>query len=207
MIQGVVLAGGQSTRMGQDKAMLPIAGVPMLYRIARTLSEVCGGVTVIGRERPVNWPGDLSATFLMDEGSAETMPGISGGPLIGLMTALRHTEGSILLLACDMPLVSAATLQSLLSAHSPASRATIAIHASPPHEAEPALAVYTPGVLGELERMLAQNRRSLQQLTRLPNIATWSIPKDAEWQMLNVNDQTTLLRAQALAIDHGLPRG
>ena len=47
-IAGYVSAGGRSSRMGTDKAMLEIDGEPLLVRSARVLSQVAGSVTVVG---------------------------------------------------------------------------------------------------------------------------------------------------------------
>ena len=47
-VAGFILAGGQSSRMGCDKALLEIAGVPLLVRTARLLEPRVAGVTVIG---------------------------------------------------------------------------------------------------------------------------------------------------------------
>ena len=51
MILGVVLAGGQSTRFGSDKAMAELGGRTLLARAFDTLSGFCELVIVAGRER------------------------------------------------------------------------------------------------------------------------------------------------------------
>jgi molybdopterin-guanine dinucleotide biosynthesis protein A len=51
-VHGYVLAGGQSSRMGRDKAMLELDGETMLRRTYDLLGRVCGAATVVGpRER------------------------------------------------------------------------------------------------------------------------------------------------------------
>jgi len=45
---GFVLAGGASTRMGRDKALLPFAGRTLLEHVAARVAEAAGNVTVIG---------------------------------------------------------------------------------------------------------------------------------------------------------------
>lgn len=108
-----ILAGGQSRRMGSDKAQLLWNGVSWLEHTAHVGLEVASRVVVIGRRRPLNWALE-SVVFLED-----SLPNI--GPLGGLFTALSWLEhqqdhqpkpqsqkpenDALLLLACDMPLL------------------------------------------------------------------------------------------------------
>ena len=47
-VAGMILAGGLSLRMGRDKALLEIGGVPLLVRTARLVEPLVDGVTVVG---------------------------------------------------------------------------------------------------------------------------------------------------------------
>src|SRR5579875_3876921 len=140
-----ILAGGRSTRMATDKALLPVGGVPMLQRVVRAALGVSPVVLVVGREKPADWPAELAVTFLADEaGEGCAIGSASQGPLVGLITALAHTEARTLVLPCDAPLLSQALLRKLLAAHGPGALATMAWTPAGP---EPLLAVYTPGLL------------------------------------------------------------
>ncbi len=48
-VLGAILAGGRSLRMGEDKLLLEIGGVPSVLRIAAALSVVANDVVVVGR--------------------------------------------------------------------------------------------------------------------------------------------------------------
>ena len=98
-IQGVVLAGGASTRMGQDKAYVELAGRSMLEWVARSLAEVTGDVVAVGRQKA----GDYRAV-------PDEVPG--RGPLSGVVTALRPGN-SLIAVAVDQPFVRVETLQAL----------------------------------------------------------------------------------------------
>lgn len=102
-----LLAGGGSTRMGRDKALMPVAGVPSLMRLAGLGAELGMPVLVCGRERPTDWTGP-AARFLPDAVADE-------GPLRGLEAALT-VHPDVLLLACDLPLIQAADLAWLCAA-------------------------------------------------------------------------------------------
>lgn len=79
MILGAVLAGGQATRFGSDKAVAMLDGQTLLQRAADTLSQWCDRVVIVGR----------------DQGPADTLPDWPQprmGPLGGIAAALRLTS-------------------------------------------------------------------------------------------------------------------
>ena len=47
-IAGFILAGGASSRMGRDKALLELGGVALIVRTARLVESVVGSATVVG---------------------------------------------------------------------------------------------------------------------------------------------------------------
>ena len=200
----VILAGGRSTRMGQDKALLQLAGISLLERVARTAREVCPHLLIVGRSNaPDHWPTSLAASFLPDSPTCSPDSSAydrSAGPLAGLITALEHLQTPLLLLACDTPLITPDLLRALIAAHSPSSFATISISQTTGRspQAEPTLAIYTPSLLPMLHAKLRENRRSLQALSRVPNVHTWPIPTRHQQELFNINDLATLAQAEAL---------
>jgi molybdopterin-guanine dinucleotide biosynthesis protein A len=104
---GAVLAGGRSTRLGRDKALLTIDGETLLARAVRILATVCDEVIVVaGPERRALVP---QVRVVPDE-----RPG--AGPLGGIATALRAAgHGRVLVVATDMPLLNPRLLRHLLA--------------------------------------------------------------------------------------------
>lgn len=101
---GIILAGGQATRMGRDKALVEFLGKPMLERVARALSTAGLEVLVVGRPQPT-----LGFEAIPD------VAGLGGGPAVGLLTAFRHIPAEdILLVAVDQPQLQPATVTALL---------------------------------------------------------------------------------------------
>ena len=101
---GVVLAGGKSTRMGQDKALLEVDGKPLLLHAIEKLKPHVRELIVIGEPRKY---GHIWPDVLPDE-----IPGL--GPLGGIVTAMgaaRHDR--MLVLAVDVPGVNADLLERL----------------------------------------------------------------------------------------------
>jgi molybdenum cofactor guanylyltransferase len=93
-IGGFVFAGGESSRMGRDKALLELGGVAMIVRAARLVESVVGPPVVVGSPEIYRRLG-LRAI-------ADDWPG--AGPLGAIATALRASESPWnLIVACDLP--------------------------------------------------------------------------------------------------------
>ena len=105
-VAGFILAGGASSRMGRDKALLEVGGLPMLARTARLLEPLVVSVTVIG---PPESYAPLGLRVVPDD-----QPGL--GPLGGLATALRISESEWnLVVGCDLPYLLSGWLDCLLA--------------------------------------------------------------------------------------------
>jgi molybdopterin-guanine dinucleotide biosynthesis protein A len=89
-----ILAGGLSTRMGHDKALLEIEGEPLVRRTARTLESLFERTIVVTNREEVAHAAQLSA-----------IPDIhfNKGPLAGIEAALSHFGEATLIIACDLP--------------------------------------------------------------------------------------------------------
>ena len=110
---GVVLAGGRSTRLGQDKVRLrlPGDGRDMLARTADLLAACTDGV-VISCRAPDAGEETLALPGIRSIPDAE--PGL--GPLGGVWSALRELRQPILVLSCDLPFMDVPTLRRLIDA-------------------------------------------------------------------------------------------
>ncbi|MCY3538612.1 MAG: molybdenum cofactor guanylyltransferase [Acidimicrobiia bacterium] len=98
---GVILAGGKSSRMGSDKALVELAGRPMIEWVAEAMSGF-DQVVVVGR-RP-GWAGLEAIPDLQPD---------AAGPLSGLQTALAAFQRPLVVTAVDQPLVRPETLRRL----------------------------------------------------------------------------------------------
>ena len=111
-LAAVLLAGGESRRMGCDKAALLLNGIPLWQRQIALLRQLSPAeVLVSARVQPAWLPAD--ARFIADAPPAR-------GPLGGVAAALEATSATHLLaLAIDLPAMSAAHLAALWRAASP----------------------------------------------------------------------------------------
>ncbi|GGF92193.1 molybdenum cofactor guanylyltransferase [Paenibacillus abyssi] len=118
-IHGLIIAGGNSTRMGSDKALLPIGGRPLLAHMVTGLHRLCQSVTIsAGSEERIelyrkrlaecDTEGWQDVSFASD-----VYPGC--GPLAGLQAGLAQMpEGYAFIIACDMPQISKSLLKRML---------------------------------------------------------------------------------------------
>ncbi len=105
IIEAWLMAGGKSTRMGQDKGLMPVRGQPMTGYLLKTLKELhLPAVIVTGNHQYHLFGVPVIPDLVANK-----------GPLGGLHTALKSTTADyILLLSCDMPFISAKAIRRLL---------------------------------------------------------------------------------------------
>ncbi len=106
-VGGLVLLGGASRRMGQNKALLPVGGIPIVQRVIDTLAPLCAEIQLIGNDAEPYLHLDLPII-------PDVEPNL--GPLMGIYSGLLATDNELnLLLACDMPFASHSLLTHLLT--------------------------------------------------------------------------------------------
>jgi molybdopterin-guanine dinucleotide biosynthesis protein A len=99
MLTLAIQAGGQSRRMGQDKALLPFLGKPMIARLIERLTPIAAEILVT-TNRPEAYH------FLQLPLYRDLIP--DRGALGGLFTALsKATQPLVAVVACDMPFINA----------------------------------------------------------------------------------------------------
>jgi molybdenum cofactor guanylyltransferase len=105
----IILAGGDSQRMGRDKANLLLGGQTLLQRVIATMQQVFPEVIISVRQpRP-----EIDLPQVCDDPASEGMPA-GGGPLAGLAAGLsRVTTPWAFVVACDMPFVVPAVVELL----------------------------------------------------------------------------------------------
>jgi len=114
MHSAVIIAGGRSTRFGDDdKAVAPLAGTPMIRRVADRLQPVADELVVNCREdqreeiEDALGGYDRPTTFALDQDTDR-------GPMAGIRDGCRAAEGDYAaVVACDMPFVDADAMRYL----------------------------------------------------------------------------------------------
>ncbi|MBW7475136.1 molybdenum cofactor guanylyltransferase [Paenibacillus oenotherae] len=190
-ISGIVLAGGQSVRMGTDKALLDINGKPLLQLLVEQLSELCEPVIIaVGDgEREQSYRDALGEWSQRSIFVRDAYPG--SGPLAGLHAALSALpEGYAFVTACDMPCLSEPLLRRMIArteaagrtaAPSPDTSAEIGIAAAPDvimTAEQPFHALYHARIAGKLEGLLQEGEYRVMRM--LAQLSTEVIPLDEE---------------------------
>lgn len=119
-VYGLVLAGGQSRRMQQDKALLEYHGRPQYLHTYRLLKKVCQQVFLSCRPGQLHKFQEQSPDLPIITDQHEDI-----GPLAALLSAFQQEKAvAWLTLACDMPLMDTATLKFLIKHRDPSAVAT-----------------------------------------------------------------------------------
>jgi len=158
-ITGIILTGGQSRRMGQDKALLPIPGAEQTTfsaHLVSLLAPLCAEVLLVARDQAAaaDYAALAGARIVTDQ-----IPGV--GPLLGLYSGLCETHTShAIILAVDMPFVQPAMLSYLLSL--PRQEAIIVpiVNDVP----QVLFAIYPRGILPIIAARLGEGRRDPRSL-------------------------------------------
>lgn len=146
-----MLVGGRSSRMGRDKALLALRGIPMAQRVASAVAEAAGSATLVGA--PEQYSG-LGFSAIPD-----LFPG--EGPLGGILTALHHSASEWnLIVACDMPEIDAPLLARLMDA-AWRSGACALLPVTAEGRAQPLCAVYARACLAPFEAAFADGIRKV----------------------------------------------
>jgi molybdenum cofactor guanylyltransferase len=148
-VNGFVLAGGQSRRMGRDKALLPYAGTTLLEHALETLRAVCDGVAIAGCR------DDLAAYAPVIQDAFRDC-----GPLGGIYAALEHSQVEWnLFLAVDLPRIEPSHLKKLLAHPRTPETRTILAHAD--GRLQPLCGLYHRSLAAPIAEALAAGERAV----------------------------------------------
>lgn len=155
-IYGLVVCGGKSTRMGQDKSLLVYHGQPQRYHLYEMLDKLCERVFIsCNKEQFSNIP-DKYAT-IVDEPEYEGI-----GPMASLLSAFKqYPDASFLVVGCDYPLITENYLQRLIKVKDEVIFATSYYNSSTSFY-EPLLCHYQNIIKSKFEFYFKQNNYSLQ---------------------------------------------
>ncbi len=143
----IVLAGGKSSRMGRNKALIDIFGEPLVTRVAEKISPLFESLIIVANE-------DLGAVLPGVTVARDIYPG--QGPLGGIHAGLAASQNEEnFVIACDMPFPSVAVIERIRVL-----RGTADVCLPETEKGlEPLCAVYSKSCLPHIERALRADRR------------------------------------------------
>lgn len=189
-VSGVILAGGESRRMGgSPKALLPFGERPLIQHVADTLAAVVPDCLIVTNSPELY--GFLGLPMVRD-----VFPG--GGSLGGIYSGLQAAPGdAAFCVACDMPFLSRALIADLVGR---AAQADVVIPDAA-GELQTLHAVYAKSCLPAMARRLAAGQLKITGF--FPEVTVLRIPEpairrfdDPSVAFLNLNTPDELARAR-----------
>jgi molybdopterin-guanine dinucleotide biosynthesis protein A len=179
-----VLTGGSSTRMGTDKALVEVDGIPMAERVAGALQDAgCDPVVFVGgRPEPLDRLGRLHVP--------DTAPG--AGPAGGIMSALRALGDDVqwvLIASCDLPYLRAAHLLPLVDAVPGADGSDVDVVVASTDRRQPLCALWSSTTSAKVAEAFGSGVRSVFGL--LDGLRVIEVPVEHEG-LRNVNTAADL---------------
>jgi len=179
-----VLIGGESRRMGRDKADLRWDGFTLVEHVCRRVAPLVKEVLLVVRPQRRQWAEDLAPAgtrVVTDRAGAR-------GPLAGIGAALSEARCQrVLVVACDMPFLQTDLLGALLD---DVSADVIVPYTDRGYE--PLLAVYDKRCLPVVERVLAEGPSRVPAFFPDVELARWSEERLREYDpqlrsLININ--------------------
>jgi len=186
----VVLAGGRSSRMGDDKAVIRIDGQSLAERAVRTLQEAGAHEILLA------WRREQSSKFALGfapTSGVRVVHDDGEGPLGGILLGMKESTLDLLVvLAVDLPLVRSSSIVALTRECEATSAGVVAAFAATVGR-QPLFSVWNRRLVGdELESAWLSGQRSPSRWLAGRRDARWS-PVDPE-QLTNVNEPADLSR-------------
>jgi molybdopterin-guanine dinucleotide biosynthesis protein A len=196
-VTGIVLAGGQSRRLGTNKAVVNVGGVPLIERVLAHLRALSDDLVIVA-----NGPEPYSSLGGRVVGDEWPGMGSLGGIYSGLRAG-RYERG--LVVACDMPFLNARLLRRMIDL---SREYDVVMPRFDDGRMEPLHAVYGRACLAPMEAQLRQG--DLRIINILPHLRVRYLTQseiDAldpqHLSFFNVNTRQDLERARALAAEAG----
>ncbi len=149
-ITGIILAGGRSTRMGEDKGLVTIAGKPLFEYIAERLEPMVGEILINSNQNQLRY-----------EQRFEVVPDLTqdySGPLAGMLAGLKAmTTQWGLFVPCDVPAFPV-TLAEVFWQHKDGHQG---LYARDLHREHPTLCLLNKSLIPALETYLASGERKV----------------------------------------------
>lgn len=192
-ITGLILAGGRSSRMGgATKALLPLAGKPLLQHVIERVEPQVDGLILSVERRSEEY--EVFGLKQVPDAQAD------GGPLGGLLAGLQAMEKGfdwLLLVPCDAPFVPSGLATGLLACAMESGMPGAVI--SYQDEIQPTFSIWHRRILDRVERAVTiQRMAGFKQFLRVQELAGLDWPAMQPSPFFNINDRVSLLGAERL---------
>jgi molybdenum cofactor guanylyltransferase len=173
-LNGIILSGGLSTRMGEDKRLINYHGKTQEQYLFDLLSACCSEVYVSLNK---NQTTDLPHIFDLNLSVKS--------PLVGILSAFeKHPETAWLVVACDMPFINQEAIEYLIKHRNPEKFATAFLNPEE-HFLEPLLTIYEPKILEKLQEAVNQGKKSPMKILQSLDVELLEVISNQ--MLININ--------------------
>ncbi|WP_336703242.1 molybdenum cofactor guanylyltransferase [Chryseobacterium indologenes] len=171
-MKAIVLAGGQSSRMGQDKALMKLGEKSVIEHVIDNLSKVFDEVYISGNHS--NYPD--SKGIIKDIITLK-------GPMGGIYSALDYCREDIFVCSCDMPFFSSELIKDILQKKEE-NRINVAQYKE---KVYPVVGIYPFSILDALTRSIKNENLKMMHFLKQQNANYIQFCADFENHFLNIN--------------------
>jgi molybdopterin-guanine dinucleotide biosynthesis protein A len=149
----IILAGGKSARINENKALLPVSGITIIEKIINDIEPYFGEILISAQSRELF--DFLPHRIVVDEK-------LNAGPLMGILSGLRASKNAVnFVIACDIPEVNFNFIEKL---NSYTNEYDIVVPVSGKNKFEPLFAFYNKNLIAKIEELLIQKQNKISKL-------------------------------------------
>ena len=186
-IAAIILAGGLSSRMGEDKGLIDLNGIPMIGHVINTLKEITDNIMIISNNDAYKQFGYPVYSDIIS----------NKGPIGGIYTGLiKSSSETNIVISCDSPFVTASFLNILLT-KSNGHEVTISSYNDRIH---PTIGIYKPSIVSTIKQQIDSNEFKLMRIIK--KVQHQIIPFSSSDKAIdpiifsNINTKQDLLKSQ-----------
>jgi molybdenum cofactor guanylyltransferase len=177
-INGIILAGGKSSRMGTNKSLLNLSGKPFIVHCIEALQPLVKELYIVSDDPVYDpFPGTRVNDIWKD-----------CGPLGGLFAGLSETKTDYnIVLSCDVPFITSNVLNMLVKAMD---AEFDVIQAECEGRSHPLIAIYHKDCAGHFKEVLTSGERRLRVALEMLRVKTITLDPELAPFVRNINTQT-----------------
>jgi molybdopterin-guanine dinucleotide biosynthesis protein A len=189
---GIILCGGQSTRMGSDKGLLKLEANTWAQTAVDKISELEIPVKIsVNKNQYADYAVVFPSTdLIVDDASLQLK-----GPLLGVLSShIQYPDEDLFILGCDMPLMESSVLKELFEQHRQNEEPDAIIYTND-GEPEPLCGIYTSKGLATILAMLQNNelsRHSMKFMLDHLTVSSTAIKEEQKKYFRNFNAHAEL---------------
>ena len=189
---GIVLCGGQSSRMGSDKGLIKLNDKSWVQIAIDKLKDIQIPIVIsVNKKQLLSYSNAFPTNILLPDDDSLQLH----GPLCGLLSVhLKYPGKDLLILACDMPLIDTDLIKQLLTKYSTETASDALIYTND-GEPEPMPGVYKSNGLERIQQLYDNNqlpRHSMKYILEHLSTSSTPLPEDKKNCFRNFNTHAEL---------------